>query len=127
MKKYFFVLFVLLIQCKIALLENRTEVPKVSNAFYHLEIGGLQNNGTKYIFELVFSKPFSEEFDVVNFEINEIPKNFTKKEFGKIIVTEKFKNFQDLKEFKYKTRIYYKMKTYDIEGVFQKSENIYRP
>ena len=123
MKKYFFLLFILLTQCKIALLENRTEVPFVSKAFYHQEIGGLQNTSAQYVFEVVFSKSFSEDFEVINFEVNSIPQKMTVHESGKITFIEKTKLFKEDSVFSYKTRIYYKMKTYDLEGVFVKKQN----
>jgi hypothetical protein len=126
-KKYFFLLFILLTHCKIALLENRTEVPYVSKAVYHQEIGGLQNTPAQYVFEIVFSKSFSEDFEVINFEVNSIPQKMTVHESGKITFIDKTSHFKQDSIFQYKTRIYYKMKTYDLDGIFKKKQNMYRP
>lgn len=127
MKKKYFLLFILLTHCKIALLENRTETPHVSKAVYHQEIGGLQNTPTQYVFEILFSKSFSEEFEVVNLEVNSIPQKMTVHESGKVTFIDKKSHFKQDSVFSYKTRIYYKMKTYDLEGVFVKKQNMYRP
>jgi len=128
MKKYFWFAFVILIQCKTPYQENKTEIPKIIQATFHQEIGGLKNSHPQYVFEVVFSQPFSEDFQVINFEVNGYEKKVTPHSTGKITFSENTTQFQ--KEdtvLNFIAKINFKKRPYHVEGVFQKKNTMYRP
>ncbi len=129
MKKLLVVLSViLLLQCKTAVPEPQSEVPKVTAATYHLEVAGIKNASPQMVYELLFSEPLSEHFQVANFYINEKEKKIVPHPSGKISFYENASSFPENDAIlKYKVRIRYNSKLYELEGTFQKKNTMYRP
>ncbi|WP_026705885.1 hypothetical protein [Flavobacterium soli] len=129
MKKLLVLLsIILLIQCKTAVPKPQSQVPQITVATYHREIAGIKNASPQMVYELLFSAPLSEHFQVENFYINEIEKKIVAHPSGKISLHESASSFpENDATLKYKVRIRYNNKFYELEGVFQKKNTMYRP
>lgn len=119
---------ILLIQCKSADQKPQSEVPQVTAATYHREIAGIKNASPQMVYELLFSESLSEDFQVVNFYINEQEKKIVPHPSGKISLHESASAVPENDAImKYKVRIRYNSKFYEVEGTFQKKNTMYRP
>lgn len=129
MKKLLVLLsIILLIQCKTAVQEPQSEVPQVTVATYHREVAGMKNASPQMVYELLFSAPLSEHFQVENFYINEEEKKIVPHPSGKISLHENASSFPENDTIlNYKVRIRYNSKLYELEGTFQKKNTMYRP
>ncbi|MDR6968830.1 hypothetical protein J2X31_002856 [Flavobacterium arsenatis] len=129
MKKLLVLLsIILLIQCKTAGQQPQSEIPQVTVARYHREIAGLKNASQQMVYELLFSEPLSEYFQVANFYINEKEKKIVSDPSGKISLHESDSSFAENDAImKYKVRIRYNSKFYELEGTFQKKNTMHRP
>lgn len=129
MKKLLVLLsIILLIQCKTAVQKPQLQVPQVTVATYHREISGLKNVSPQMVYELLFSEPLSKHFQVTNFYINENEKKIVSHSSGKISFHESDSSFSENDVImKYKVRISYNSKFYELEGTFQKKNTMYRP
>ena len=129
MKKLLLLLsIILLLQCKTAGQQPQSEVPQVIVATYHREVAGLKNAGPQMVYELLFSEPLSEHFQVANFYINENEKKIVSHPSGKISLHESASSIPENEAtMKYKVRIRYNSKFYELEGTFQKKNTMHRP
>ena len=129
MKKLLVLLsIILLLQCKTAGQQPQSQVPQITAATYHREIAGLKNASPQMVYELLFSEPLSEHFQVANFYINEKEKKIASHPSGKISLYESASSFPENDAIlKYKVRIKYNNKFYELEGTFQKKKTMHRP
>lgn len=129
MKKLLLLLpIILLVQCKTAIQKPQSQVPQITAATYHKEIAGLENASPQMVYEVLFSEPLSEHFQVAKLYINEKEKKIVAHPSGKISLHESASSFpENDATLNYKVRISYNGKLYELQGAFQKKNTIYRP